>query len=271
MEAMHKFEWDYLGWKKYGEKVSYSQKDWNQTLQTAINQVSAKIHKESKRGSANYIYVHPKTFCLFKTLEYFHEHDSGGTLSGRYKVIIDDKIHHDKIILKFIDKFLMDARETNPNFCYGIKETINNPNELGELSLIYLDSSDTDSINDSIKNGFNIITDEKLMGEITINNNFTIDPITGEILVDYHTEISQDYWIPSPEKEIGQLVDLLPGATMEERTKKIKKLLDYSKVFVNNVNEPTTKTFVVPIVKEEEKKIKISLFQRLKNIINKTK
>ena len=48
--------WDYNGWKRgtaANPLTQYTQKDWNQTLITAINQISAQIHKSTLRGGAN--------------------------------------------------------------------------------------------------------------------------------------------------------------------------------------------------------------------------
>ena len=47
MEAKWKLEWDYLWWKNKYPEISGSlltQNDWNQTLVTRINQISAQIH-----------------------------------------------------------------------------------------------------------------------------------------------------------------------------------------------------------------------------------
>jgi len=53
-------KWDYNEWR-YGNNGSsfagYTQKDWNQTLVTKINQISAQIHKTTLRGGANWIVV----------------------------------------------------------------------------------------------------------------------------------------------------------------------------------------------------------------------
>jgi hypothetical protein len=46
--AAWNLRWDYNGWKRLGgNAVPYTQKDWNQTLITAINQISAQIHKST--------------------------------------------------------------------------------------------------------------------------------------------------------------------------------------------------------------------------------
>jgi hypothetical protein len=94
--------WDYNGWRRLSNTTSYTQKDWNQTLITAINQLSAQIHKSTLRGGANWIVVSSEVSAIFDDLEYFHvsnaspeqdQYNMGiervGTLAGRYQVYRD--------------------------------------------------------------------------------------------------------------------------------------------------------------------------------------
>jgi hypothetical protein len=94
--------WDYNGWRRLSSTTSYTQKDWNQTLITAINQLSAQIHKSTLRGGANWIVVSSEISAIFDDLEYFHvsnaspeqdQYNMGiervGTLAGRYQVYRD--------------------------------------------------------------------------------------------------------------------------------------------------------------------------------------
>lgn len=94
--------WDYNGLRK-GTNTYYGvQKDWNQTLVTKINQISAQIHKSTLRGGASWIVVSPEVSAVFDDLEYFHVSNAApeqdkynmgiekiGTLSGRYIVYRD--------------------------------------------------------------------------------------------------------------------------------------------------------------------------------------
>jgi len=94
--------WDYNGLRK-GTNVYYGvQKDWNQTLVTKINQISAQIHKATLRGGASWVVVSPEVSAVFDDLEYFHVSNAApeqdkynmgiekiGTLSGRYLVYRD--------------------------------------------------------------------------------------------------------------------------------------------------------------------------------------
>tara|TARA_R110000796_G_scaffold252137_1_gene385306 strand:- start:9223 stop:9744 length:522 start_codon:yes stop_codon:yes gene_type:complete len=86
----HTLEWDYEGWRDSTNPSNpYTQKDWNQTLITKINQMSAIIFKASMRGGANRVRCNEKTLKILKTLEYFYENME---ISGKYKIIVDDLI-----------------------------------------------------------------------------------------------------------------------------------------------------------------------------------
>ena len=118
-------KWDYNEWK-YGNGGSsfagYTQKDWNQTLITKINQISAQIHKTTLRGGANWIVVSSEVSAVFDDLEYFHvsnahpeqdQYNMGiekvGTLAGRYQVYRDPYFPANKILIGHKGKSLLDA------------------------------------------------------------------------------------------------------------------------------------------------------------------
>jgi hypothetical protein len=119
-------KWDYNEWK-YGATggtpfMGYTQKDWNQTLVTRINQLSAQIHKSTLRGGANWIVVSSEVSAVFDDLEYFHvsnaspeqdQYNMGiekiGTLAGRYQVYRDPYLPAGKIIVGHKGKSLLDA------------------------------------------------------------------------------------------------------------------------------------------------------------------
>lgn len=229
MEPKFKVEWDFLEWKdkKYGDVHSMTQLDWNLTLVTMINRISAQIHKENVcLGGGNLLIVHPKTFSILQKMDYFNVDEC---TIGRYNIKIDDKIHPDKIIVKCIHKLLEDMRNktNNPNLCVAFRE--DEENRIG-ISII-----EPSKIDDLKKDGFKIITDSMMCGEVLILNHHIVDPITGEILIDYHNEISEDIWIPSP--------------IIETSTLNIESLMENSRVLVNNMNESTKKTFIVPVGK----------------------
>ena len=114
---------DVNGWRKLkGYSTNYTQKDWNQELITAINQISAQINKSTLRGGANWIVVSSEISALFDNLEYFHVTDASaesaqynmgiekiGSLSGRYQVIVDPYAPHWSLIMGHKGKSLLDT------------------------------------------------------------------------------------------------------------------------------------------------------------------
>jgi hypothetical protein len=119
-------KWDYNEWKYGGANGAtlqgYTQKDWNQTLVTKINQMSAQIHKTTLRGGANWIVVSSEVSAVFDDLEYFHvsnahpeqdQYNMGiekvGSLAGRYQVYRDPYFPANKILIGHKGKSLLDA------------------------------------------------------------------------------------------------------------------------------------------------------------------
>jgi len=121
--AAWNLRWDYNGWKRLGASaVPYTQKDWNQTLITAINQISAQIHKSTLRGGANWIVVSSEISAIFDDLEYFHvsnaapeqdQYNMGieriGTLAGRYQVYRDPYFPPNQVLLGHKGTSLLDT------------------------------------------------------------------------------------------------------------------------------------------------------------------
>ena len=117
--------WDYNGWKRgtsANPLTQYTQKDWNQTLITAINQISAQIHKSTLRGGANWIVVSSEISAIFDDLEYFHvsnaspdqdQYNMGiervGTLAGRYQVYRDPYFPPNTVLLGHKGNSLLDT------------------------------------------------------------------------------------------------------------------------------------------------------------------
>jgi hypothetical protein len=121
--AAWQLRWDYNGWRKASSASSpYTQKEWNQTLITRINQTSAQIHKSTLRGGANFIVVSSELSAIFDDLEYFHVSDANpeqdqynmgieriGTLSGRYQVYRDPYAPSYSMIIGHKGKSLLDT------------------------------------------------------------------------------------------------------------------------------------------------------------------
>jgi hypothetical protein len=117
--------WDYNGWKRAnsgGGFNAYTQKEWNQTLITKINQLSAQIHKATLKGGANFIVVSSEVSAIFDDLEYFHvsnanpeedQYNMGiekiGSLGGRYTVYRDPYAPANSILVGHKGKSLLDT------------------------------------------------------------------------------------------------------------------------------------------------------------------
>ena len=115
--------WDYNGWQRIGTASTvYTQKDWNQTLMTKINQISAQIQKSTLRGGANFIVVSAEISAVLNDLEYFHVTDASaesdqynmgiekiGSLQGRYQVIVDPYAPHWSLIMGHHGTSLLDT------------------------------------------------------------------------------------------------------------------------------------------------------------------
>jgi hypothetical protein len=120
--AAWNLRWDYNGWRRIAQTTSYTQKDWNQTLVTAINQLSAQIHKSTLRGGANWIVVSSEVSAIFDDLEYFHvsnaspeqdQYNMGiervGTLAGRYQVYRDPYFPPNQVLIGHKGTSLLDT------------------------------------------------------------------------------------------------------------------------------------------------------------------
>jgi len=121
--AAWNLRWDYNGWKRFSAgQAPYTQKDWNQTLITAINQLSAQIHKSTLRGGANWIVCSSEVSAIFDDLEYFHvsnaspeqdQYNMGiekvGTLSGRFTVYRDPYFPANQVLLGHKGTSLLDT------------------------------------------------------------------------------------------------------------------------------------------------------------------
>lgn len=125
--AAWRLTWDYKGKNGRGidtttQGAFYTQKDWNQTLITAINQVSAQIHKATLRGGANWIVCSAEVSAIFDDLEYFHVSNAApeqdkfnmgieriGSLQGRYQVYRDPYFPADTILMGHKGSSLLDT------------------------------------------------------------------------------------------------------------------------------------------------------------------
>lgn len=83
----------------------FSQRDWNQTLITRINQLSAHIYQSSMVGGADTVRISSNMFPLITNFEYFSygrtlemaTFNIIGNISNKYKVIVDPHVPNNEI------------------------------------------------------------------------------------------------------------------------------------------------------------------------------
>lgn len=95
----HLTEWDYKGWEKLGHILPNQQMDWNNTLLTKINYISALIYEATFMGSGDLIILHPDMKPIIDTIPYYIP--EGKQLAGRYKVEFDSTINKDEIHVRY--------------------------------------------------------------------------------------------------------------------------------------------------------------------------
>lgn len=216
MEAKWKVNWDYLGWTAHTANGVFSQKDWNQTLHTRINELSAQINMKCQYGAANTLKMHDFAFSILNTLEYFKIHDDTScSLGTRYKVLVDNRLPTDKIYVIYDD--------------YPMKLLVQNDTPERVFITVHIDSPQLEecktkkAADDSII--LNIIEPNMLVGEITLLNprKQVVDTQTGQINLEYlPLGTERDYIIP---------------VSVERTQEDLDKILDRSKTFFKK-NEP---------------------------------
>lgn len=86
--APFRARWNYAGLNSNANFFG-TQKDWNQTLITRINELSAQIHKATLRGGANWIVCSAEAGAIFDDLEYFHVDGSAAPESEKYNLGVE--------------------------------------------------------------------------------------------------------------------------------------------------------------------------------------
>lgn len=141
-------DWDYNGGQGGKNKINIFRKDWNQSLFTKINQISAYIHKNSNGiGGANKLFIHSGLRPLINTLKYTQTDGIGNIqLAGRYVVEFDDNLNLDEIIV---------THEMDPSQFSGNKILLPELRVIREhLSMVfqaYDINSDADYINQKLR------------------------------------------------------------------------------------------------------------------------
>jgi hypothetical protein len=86
--APFRAKWDYNGLANNANFFG-TQKDWNQTLITRINELSAQIHKATLRGGANWVVCSAEAGAIFDDLEYFHVDGSAAPEAEKYNLGVE--------------------------------------------------------------------------------------------------------------------------------------------------------------------------------------
>lgn len=86
--APFRARWDYNGLANNANFFG-TQKDWNQTLITRVNELSAQIHKATLRGGANWVVCSAEAGAIFDDLEYFHVDGSAAPESEKYNLGVE--------------------------------------------------------------------------------------------------------------------------------------------------------------------------------------
>ncbi len=164
---MRQLTWDYK--YKADNCFFYSQKNWNQTLITKINQMGAKIYQSTHMGGPNKIKINEKLFSLLSDLEYFKVDENGGfNLAGRFHIIIDNTIAEDIILVYLENENILKAKQNNKLFCI---ENVKNENDMfHEIKFSILENNSTEYHNALNNPNIKVLTDEMLSGEIKILN-----------------------------------------------------------------------------------------------------
>jgi len=111
IEASWRDRWNSDGYKhvpvRYDpstfEPIRYTQRDWNQTLTTKINQLSANIHRTFNNGGADTLILSEEAFSIIKDNDYFNSESM--ILGGRYNVITNSYLPPYVIIVAKSESF----------------------------------------------------------------------------------------------------------------------------------------------------------------------
>jgi len=281
IEAYWKLDWDYIGWTAHTGSFSFAQKDWNQTLITRINQMSAQIYQKTQRGTANRVKMHPIVFAIVRDFGYCIPNGDGTyRISTRYDVTVDDKLPIDKLYV---------IREN-----YPMEPLIHDAlgAEIDRVFVtIHADSPQLEEYKakalENDKMQLDIVEPSMLIGEITIRNNRKtyVNPITGEITItnidDAYVEQSQQYFIPGPERErtqedIDGLIErcrhLVQSEKMPNQTTNVivdedtEILCEEARTLTHNINDKEKRVFKIPVGEPMNEEQARSFVQKITNL-----
>lgn len=87
-QAPFRARWDYNGLANNANFFG-TQKDWNQTMITRINELSAQIHKATLRGGASWVVCSAEAGAIFDDLDYFHVDGSAAPEQEKYNLGVE--------------------------------------------------------------------------------------------------------------------------------------------------------------------------------------
>lgn len=164
MKTAWNLDWDYKGWENKFPKGTTIQDEWNQTLITRINQISAQINMASSFGGADMIKINSSLLPIFESLMFLTKTDNGELfLSDKYKVVIDNKLNKDRIYV-----YLNNVPD-EPVFQDKNIFIHKNSSKLSEYQAI---------INNDSTLNLKVVSQRKLQGKINIKNFITDESLT---------------------------------------------------------------------------------------------
>jgi hypothetical protein len=89
--------WDFMGWKENNEPEVGLQLKWNKTLLEKFTQISSQINRNSMRGGADTITLHPQIEGLLHP-DYYDNYRK--VLNNIYNVVLDENVDKYAIELK---------------------------------------------------------------------------------------------------------------------------------------------------------------------------
>ena len=91
-------KWNYKGWVEH-PYPDWTQDMWNQMLFTKINEASARIHMKKLLSPATHIKIHRSLMLIIERMEYFKKLNDGELIIGRYKIILDNNVPYNEVIV----------------------------------------------------------------------------------------------------------------------------------------------------------------------------
>ena len=102
--------WDFMGWQETTSPDVGVQLNWNKTLLEKVTQISSQINRNSRRGGADTITLHPALEGLLHP-DYYDNHRK--LLMGNIKVILDENV--DKYVIKLENLTILENLKEIPD------------------------------------------------------------------------------------------------------------------------------------------------------------